>query len=121
MAKAKSEKLNFSKFFPDSTDFVVVSGYATSPEDYDVKIKIGSGDDRVSFYLSDWLKGDLNSLKAIQEGIQKAIDFHQKALSLPKLTVPDVWADWDNPVPVKAAKRVLKSTETKVKKKATKK
>ena len=117
MAKVKTEKLNFSKFFPDSTSFISVSGSAVSPEDFSVNVKIGDGSESISIFASDWYKDDaLSHLKAIQEGIQKAIDFHQKALNLPKLNVPDVWSDWDNPVPVKAAKRVLKSTETKVKK-----
>ena len=119
MAKQKTEKINFSKFFPDTTDHVVVSGYANSADDFDLTVKIGTGSDQVSFFISDWLKGDLASLKAIQEGVQKAIDFHQKALSLPKVNVPDVWAVWDNAPKAKAAKRVLKSTETAPKKKAT--
>jgi len=122
MAKAKTEKLNFSKFFPDSTSFVSVTGSAISPEDFSVNVKIGDGNEAISIFASDWFKDDsLSHLKAIQEGVQKAIDFHQKALGLPKLTVPDTWASWDNPVPVKATKRVLKSTETAPKKKAAKK
>lgn len=120
-AKAKTEKLNFSKFFPESTDHIVVSGFANSADDFDLTVKIGSGGDQVSFYLSDWLKGDLASLKAIQEGVQKAIDFHQKALSLPKVKVPEVWSVWENEPKAKATKRVLKSTETAPKKKAAKK
>jgi hypothetical protein len=122
MAKPKTEKLNFSKFFPESTSFVSVTGTAVSPEDFSVNVKIGDGDESISIFASDWFKDDaLSHLKAIQEGVQKAIDFHQKALGLPKLNVPDAWATWDNPVPVKATKRVLKSTETAPKKKAAKK
>lgn len=122
MAKAKAEKLNFSKFFPDSTSFVSVSGSAVGSDDFNLNVKIGDGENAVTIYASEWFKDDaLAHLKAIQEGVQKAIDFHQKALSLPKLNVPDVWARWENETPVKAAKRVLKSTETAVKKKATKK
>jgi hypothetical protein len=121
MAKAKTEKLNFSKFFPDSTSFVSVTGSAISPEDFSVNVKIGDGNEAISIFASDWFKDDsLSHLKAIQEGVQKAIDFHQKALGLPKLAVPEVWSSWDN-APVKATKRVLKSTETAPKKKAVKK
>lgn len=122
MAKPKTEKLNFSKFFPDSTSFVSVTGSAVSADDFNVSVKIGDGNESISIYASDWYKDDaLSHLKAIQDGIQKAIDFHQKALGLPKLKVPDVWAEWNKDVPVKAAKRVLKSTETVPKKKAVKK
>lgn len=117
MAKAKQEKLNFSKFFPDTTNFIVVSGEAKSPTDFDLSVEIGDGDNKASFYLSDWMKGDLGALKAIQEGVQKAIDFHQKAIKLPKVDVSDPWSVWDNnPAKTKPVKRVLKSTETKVKK-----
>jgi hypothetical protein len=123
MAKVKAEKLNFSKFFPNTTSFVSVSGSAASPDDFNINVKIGDGDSAVSIYASEWFKDDaLAHLKAIQEGIQKAIDFHQKALGLPKLNVPDTWSAWDNaPVTAKPVKRVLKSTETAVKKKAAKK
>lgn len=123
MAKQKTEKLNFSKFFPQSTSFVSITGEAVGPDDFNVNVKIGDGSESISIYASDWYKDDaLSHLKAIQEGIQKAIDFHQKALSLPKLTVPEVWSAWDNePVKAKPAKRVLKSTETAPKKKAVKK
>lgn len=121
MAKAKTEKLNFSKFFPDSTSFVSVTGSAVSPDDFNVSVKIGDGSESISIYASDWYKDDaLSTLKAIQEGVQKAIDFHQKALGLPKLVVPETWSAWDNkPAKIKPAKRVLKSTETAPKKKAT--
>lgn len=120
-AKVKTEKLNFSKFFPDSTSFVSVTGSAVSPDDFNVSVKIGDGSESISIYASDWYKDDaLSTLKAIQEGVQKAIDFHQKALGLPKLVVPETWSAWDNkPAKIKPAKRVLKSTETAPKKKAT--
>lgn len=122
MAKQKTEKLNFSKFFPQSTSFVSITGEAVSPDDFNVNVKIGDGSESISIYASDWYKDDaLSHLKAIQEGIQKAIDFHQKALNLPKLVVPKVWSSWDNAPKAKTAKRVLKSTETTPKKKATKK
>lgn len=122
MAKAKQEKINFSKFFPKSTDHVVVSGYAKSPDDFDVTVKIGTGGDQVCFFLSDWMKGDLESLKAIQEGVTKALEFQQKALKLPKVEAADPWAVWDHePKKAAPAKRVLKSTQTAAKKKAVKK
>lgn len=108
----KKEKVAFSKFFPQSTSFVVVSGSAEGSDDFGISVEIGDGSDKVSFYLSDWLgnKDGIASLKAVQEGIQKAIDFYSTALNLPKV-------DTEFPAP----KRVLKSTETKPKKTAAKK
>lgn len=96
MAKAKTEKLSFSKFFPDSTAYVSVTGHATSPEDFSVNVKIGDGNEAVSLFTTDWFKDDgLATLKAIQDGVQKAIEFHQKALNMPKIDVPDHWTAWD--------------------------
>ena len=96
MAKAKTVKLCFSKFFPQSTSYVSVTGHATSPEDFSVNVKIGDGDEAVSLFTSDWYKDDgLATLKAIQDGVQKAIEFHQKALKMPKIEVPEHWAIWD--------------------------
>jgi hypothetical protein len=121
MAKAKTEKLSFSKFFPESTAYVSVSGKATASDNFNIDVKIGDGSESISLFTTDWYKDDgLATLKAIQEGVQKAIDFHQKVLSLPKVEVPEVWAMWDQaPTENKPVKRVLRSTETVVKKKAT--
>ena len=95
-AKVKTEKLNFSKFFPESTSFVSVTGSAVSPDDFNVSVKIGDGSESISIFTSDWYKDDaLSTLKAIQEGVQKAIEFHQKALKLPKVAVPEVWSAWN--------------------------
>lgn len=125
MAKAKTEKLSFSKFFPQSTAFVSVSGTATASDNYSVDVKIGDGNESVSLFTTDWYKDEsLATLKAIQEGITKAIEFQQKALKLPKQdkTPRAHWAIWENqPKETKPVKRVLKSTETVPKKKAAKK
>ena len=120
MVKSKTEKLSFSKFFPESTAYVSVSGKATASDNFNIDVKIGDGSESISLFTTDWYKDDgLATLKAIQEGVQKAIDFHQKALSLPKIEVPEVWAMWDQaPTESKPVKRVLRSTETVVKKKA---
>jgi hypothetical protein len=121
MAKTKTEKLNFSKFFPQSSAFVTVSGEAVGSDDFHVRVKIGDGDEAITIFTTDYVGNEsLAALKAIQEGVAKAIEFQQKALKLPK--VESVWpfADFADPKPVakKAApKRVLKSTETVVKKK----
>ena len=88
-AKTKTEKLNFSKFFPDSTSYVSVSGSAIGSDDFSVNVKIGDGNESISIFASDWYKDDaLATLKAIQEGVTKAIEFQQKALKLPKVDIP---------------------------------
>jgi hypothetical protein len=120
MAKAKIEKLSFSKFFPQTTSYVSVTGHATSPEDFSVNVKIGDGDEAVSLFTTDWYKDDgLATLKAIQEGVQKAIEFHQKALKMPKVEVPEHWSIWDeSPVGngVKEAKQKAAAKKRAVKK-----
>ena len=108
MAKAKAEKINFSKFFPETTNFVVVTGSATSPSDFDLTVEIGDGSDKATYYVSDWIKGDLTSLKAIQEGVTKAIEFYEKALKLPKPPQVDEWNSFfneDKPATKKATKK----------------
>ena len=108
-AKAKTEKLNFSKFFPESTAFVSISGEAKGSDDFHIDVKIGDGEKSVSLWTSDWYKGDpLATLKAIQEGVTKAIEFQQKALKMPKFDKPDPVAFWDaveKAVPKKKAKK----------------
>jgi hypothetical protein len=120
MAKVKTEKLDFSKFFPKSSAYVSVTGTADGSDDFAVRLKIGDGDDAVTIITTDFLGNEsLAALKAIQEGVTKAIEFQQKALKLPK--VESVWpfsefAKEVKPAAKKAApKRVLKSTETVVK------
>ena len=110
MAKVKTEKLNFSKFFPETTNFVVVTGAAKSPTDFDLTVEIGDGSDKATYYVSDWMKGDLTSLKAIQEGVNKAIQFYEKALKMPKsqeVNLYSIFDDEDKPVK-KAAKKKTK-------------
>ena len=124
-AKVKTEKLSFSKFFPESTAFVSVSGRAVGSDNFSIDVKIGDGSESISLYTTDWFKDDsLATLKAIQEGITKAIEFQQKALKLPKTpkqeTIFDIIEKGLKPKPVKPVKRVLKSTETVVKKAAKK-
>ena len=111
---AKADKIEFSKFFPQTTSFVVVTGAAEGSDDFNISVEIGDGSDKVTFYLSDWFgnKNGVASLKAIQEGIQKALDFHAKVLTKP--AVPEFTGDIDK-------KRVTRSTTTRAKKTAAKK
>ena len=118
MTKVKKETLKFSKFFPESTSFVSVSGSASGSDNFNVDVKIGDGSNTISIFTTDWFRDDsLQTLKAIQEGITKAIEFQQNALKLPKINTEELFSF---PVETKkkaAPKRVLKSTETVVKKK----
>jgi len=96
MTKSKSDKLKFSKFFPDSTSYVSITGRASGSDDFNINVRIGDGDDSISLFTTDWYKDDgLATLKAIQEGITKAIEFQQKALKMPKIDMPDQWKAWD--------------------------
>ena len=108
-AKTKTEKLNFSKFFPDSTSYVSVSGSAIGSDDFSVNVKIGDGNESISIFASDWYKDDaLATLKAIQEGVTKAIEFYEKALKLPKPPQVDEWNSFfneDKPATKKATKK----------------
>ena len=106
-AKVKTEKLNFSKFFPESASYVTINGEAKGSDDFHIDVKIGDGEKSVSLWTSDWYKGDpLATLKAIQEGVTKAIEFQQKALKMPKFDVPESPAAfWETVAPKKKAKK----------------
>lgn len=85
MAKAKQEKVDFSKFFPADCYYVSVNGKAKGSDHYDAELNIGDGNSRVTFALSDFFGKDssMNMLKAVQDGIQKMMEFHQKVMKMP--------------------------------------
>ena len=85
MAKAKQEKVDFSKFFPADCYYVSVNGKAQGSDHYDAELNIGDGNSRVTFALSDIFGRDssMNMLKAVQDGIQKMMEFHQKVMKMP--------------------------------------
>ena len=75
------EKVSFSKFFPESTTFIVLDGYANGKDDFDVTLKIGDGSDQVTLFATDWYK-NANLLKTLQEAVTKAVEFQNKALGM---------------------------------------
>ena len=49
MKLKSSEKVSFSKFFPKTQEYIVLRGDAKSPQDFDLTIDIGDGDNKASF------------------------------------------------------------------------
>jgi hypothetical protein len=107
----KKEKVNFSKFFPSSTSYVVLEGYAKGSDDFDVTLKMGDGSNQFTVFTTDWYKDGDAVLKAMREAIDKALEFQDKAAKMGKAAKPQDIFDSVFPTPKKAAP----------KKKATKK
>ena len=85
MTKAKKETVSFSKFFPSSASFVVVDGYAKGRDDFNISLKIGDGEDAISFWFNEYTGKDrLAALNSLKEAADKALAFYTKALSMPK-------------------------------------
>ena len=80
------EKVNFSKFFPTSQQFVVIKGTAKSPTDFNMSVDIGDGVEKASFYVDQFgYKDNLNMMKAMRDAMQQALEFYEKAMVLPEL------------------------------------
>jgi hypothetical protein len=108
--KNKTQKVNFSKFFPDNDAFVTLRGAfnpdATSPfdDEFDLDFTIQSATNR-SINLYSWLSGKdhaLDQLKAIQEATAKAIKFYEDVAAAKKEAKKSKPIDF-------APKRVLKT------------
>lgn len=103
------EKVSFSKFFPAGQQYIVIQGRASSPDDFDLTIDIGDGQNKSSFYLDPWAnKNATEILKSMRDATQQALEFYEKALSLPSLPMDgeekksSLWADL---FPIKAEKK----------------
>lgn len=83
--KAKKEKLSFNKFFPESTSFIVLDGFAKGSDDFDVTLKVGDGNNTVTLFTTDWYKDGKTMLKALQDAVNKAVEFQEKALNMAKV------------------------------------
>jgi hypothetical protein len=78
------ERVSFSKFFPRNQNFIVISGEAKSPDDFWLSVDIGDGHDKASFTFTDWnQKNSMDLLRSMQEAMQEALKFYEKALNLP--------------------------------------
>lgn len=71
------KSIKFNKFFPEDNSFINVSGSFTEKDDWQVNLTIQADTKNVvDFWISDWNNRDaVAQLKAIQDGIQKTIDF----------------------------------------------
>lgn len=92
------EKVNFSKFFPNEQQFVVVKGTASSPTDFNIWVDIGDGNRKTSFNIDPWTnaKDPAVMLKTVREAMQQALEFYEKALNLPAIdnkNRQDLWQD----------------------------
>lgn len=81
----KKQKLNFNKFFPESTTFVVLEGYAKGSDDYDVTLRLGDGSNNVTLFTTDWYKDGNAVLKALKDAVDKAIEFQEMATKMGKV------------------------------------
>jgi hypothetical protein len=108
--KSKTQKVNFSKFFPDDGGFVTLTGMfdpnATKDmfhEDFDLDLTIQTATGRY-INLYSWLSNKdntLQQLKAINEATAKAIKFYEDSAAAKKAK---------KSVPIDfAPKRVLKT------------
>lgn len=109
--KIKTQKINFSKFFPDDDAFVTLRA-AFNPniketmfdEEFDMDFTIQTATNR-SINLYSWLSNKdraLDQLKAIQEATSKAIKFYEDVAAAKKEAKKAAPIDF-------APKRVLKT------------
>lgn len=105
----KKEKLSFSKFFPESTSYVVLEGYAKGSDDFDITLKVGDGGEHITLFATDWYNKN-GMLKAVKEAVDKALEFQEKAIKMAKVEAPKNLFEDIFPAPKKAApkKKVAK-------------
>lgn len=110
------EKVNFSKFFPDTQQFIVVKGHAKSPEDFDLTFSFGDGLNTSNLFLHPFgPKDNAGMLRAMRDSLQRALDFYESVLKLPSMPVAkDKPLEWIfSPVSAKKADTPKKSEVTK--------
>lgn len=80
------EKVSFHRFFPNNQNFVVASGEARSPSDFWLSLDFGDGIEKTSFSFGDWNNKDsIEMLKSMRRAVQEALEFYERALSLPPM------------------------------------
>lgn len=120
------EKVSFSKFFPAGQQYIVIQGRASSPDDFDLTIDIGDGQNKSSFYLDPWAnKGAAELLKSMRDATQQALEFYEKALNLPSMpdmvveSKPKLWTDIFSSKAEKKESKPVKKAAAKKKKAST--
>jgi len=80
-----SKKMSFSKFVPDSNEFVVAKATAKAMDDFLAELTVFDGKNKVEFYFSEYSKpANINFLKEIIRGAQQVLDFYDGVSRLPK-------------------------------------
>ena len=116
-----AEKLNFSKFFPSTQSFVVVTGKAKAPDDFFLQIDIGDGIEKTSFNISEYnSKQSMEMLRAMNKAIQESLEFFERTMKLPAIpSAVGTVTQWDDFF--KVAKPVAEDKKPAAKKPAAKK
>lgn len=118
---SSTEKINFSKFFPSTQSFVVVTGKAKAPDDFFLQIDIGDGVDKASFHVGDYnSKQSMEMLRTINKAVQESLQFFERAMKMPDVAALDL-KDWGNVFKVADTKVAAKKKPAAKKKAAAKK
>lgn len=81
---AKAINLDFSKFFPTDQSFVAVKARASHGDDFYVNLAFGDGENKVTYYASEHnAKETLKQMQSMLEGLEKSMEFLQKAITMP--------------------------------------
>jgi len=108
----KTLKSKASKFFPGEDyslpSFFDVYGEGTNKENFNINLAISTGKDMVNIYLGDYDKASFKFIQELHSALTKTLEYYE---TMANTVVKPV-----EPFPLKKAKGVLKSTETKIKK-----
>ena len=113
---SKTVSLDFSKFFPTDQSFVAVKARASQGDDFYVNLAFGDGENKVTYYASEYnAKEILKQMQSMLEGLEKSMEFLQKAITLPVSPeeVNPVFKWFDNAQAAVAKSPVMKSTKKK--------
>lgn len=92
---AKAVNLDFSKFFPSDQSFVAVKARASHGDDFYVNLAFGDGENKVTYYVSEHnVKEAIKQMQTMLEGLEKTMEFVQKATALPSVFEPSQGANW---------------------------
>jgi hypothetical protein len=113
---SKAVSLDFSKFFPTDQSFVAVKARASQGDDFYVNLAFGDGENKVTYYASEHnAKEILKQMQFMLEGLEKSMEFLQKAITLPVSPeeVNPVFKWFDNAQAAIAKAPVMKATKKK--------
>lgn len=90
---SKAINLDFSKFFPSDQSFVSVRARAAHGDDFFVNLAFGDGENKVTYFVGEHnVKEALKQMQTMLEGLEKSMEFVQKAAALPVMDASqDKW------------------------------